>query len=67
MPRLPFFYGWVMVAVAFVTMASASMPAPPSRYCSPPIIDEFAGSAASRPALLVRLPGLAVLTRRSAA
>jgi MFS family permease len=41
MPRLPFFYGWVMVAVAFVTMGIGVNARTAFSLLFPPIIDEF--------------------------
>ena len=41
MPRLPFFYGWVMVAVAFVTMGVGVNARTAFSLLFPPIIDEF--------------------------
>jgi MFS family permease len=40
-PRLPFFYGWVIVAVAFVTMAVAVNARTAFSLLLPPILDEF--------------------------
>jgi MFS family permease len=39
--RLPFFYGWVVVAVAFVTMAVAVNARTAFSLLYPPILDEF--------------------------
>ena len=43
--HLPFFYGWLLVAIGFVTMAVGSMPAPPSRLGR----RDLAGRAAQGP------------------
>ena len=40
-PRLPFFYGWVIVAVAFVTMALGVNARTAFSLLFPPILDEF--------------------------
>ena len=40
-PRLPFFYGWVIVAVAFVTMAVGVNARTAFSLLFPPILDEF--------------------------
>src|SRR5512132_2143511 len=39
--RLPFFYGWVVVAVAFVTMALGVNARTAFSLLFPPILDEF--------------------------
>jgi len=39
--RLPFFYGWVLVAIAFVTMALAVNARTAFSLLFPPILDEF--------------------------
>ena len=39
--RLPFFYGWVVVAVAFVTMAIGVNARTAFSLLFPPILDEF--------------------------
>ena len=39
--RLPFFYGWIMVAVTFVTMAIGVNARTSFSLFFPPIIDEF--------------------------
>ena len=39
--RLPFFYGWIVVAVAFVTMASGVNARTAFSLLFPPILDEF--------------------------
>src|SRR4051794_35249432 len=39
--RLPFFYGWVMVAVTFVTMAIGVNARTSFSLFFPPIVDEF--------------------------
>jgi MFS family permease len=39
--RLPFFYGWVIVAIAFVTMAIAVTARTSFSLLLPPLIDEF--------------------------
>jgi MFS family permease len=41
MPRLPFFYGWVIVGVAFVTMAVGVNARTAFSLLFPPILDEF--------------------------
>ena len=41
-PRLPFFYGWVVVAVVFVTMALGVNARTAFSLLMPPILDEFA-------------------------
>jgi hypothetical protein len=43
--RLPFFYGWVIVAVVFVTMG-VGVNAPPFRCCSRRSSTSSAGTAA---------------------
>jgi MFS family permease len=40
-PRLPFFYGWVLVAIAFVTMAVGVNARTAFSLLYPPILDEF--------------------------
>src|SRR5574341_427482 len=40
-PRLPFFYGWVIVAVAFVTMGVGVNVRTAFSLLFPPILDEF--------------------------
>jgi MFS family permease len=40
-PRLPFFYGWLIVAVAFVTMGVAVNARTAFSLLFPPILDEF--------------------------
>src|SRR5687767_11975338 len=40
-PRLPFFYGWVIVAVAFVTMAIGVNARTAFSLLFPPILEEF--------------------------
>ena len=40
-PRLPFFYGWVLVAIAFITMAVAVNARTAFSLLFPPILDEF--------------------------
>ena len=40
--RLPFYYGWVVIAVAFVTMAIAVSVRTAFSLLFPPILDEFA-------------------------
>src|ERR1700693_1644863 len=39
--RLPFFYGWVLVAIAFVTMAIGVNARTALSLLFPPILDEF--------------------------
>src|SRR5690606_15007145 len=39
--RLPFFYGWVIVAIAFVTMAIAVTARTSFSLLLPPILDEY--------------------------
>src|ERR1700693_4752461 len=39
--RLPFFYGWVLVAIAFVTMAIGVNARTAFSLLFPPILDEF--------------------------
>src|SRR3981189_3493894 len=39
--RLPFFYGWIIIAVTFVTMAIRGKPRPAVSLVLPPIMDEF--------------------------
>src|SRR5689334_25400620 len=39
--RLPFFYGWLIVGVAFVTMAIGVMARTAFSLLVPPLIDEF--------------------------
>jgi len=39
--RIPFFYGWVIVAVAFITMAVGVNARTAFSLLFPPIIDEF--------------------------
>jgi len=39
--RLPFFYGWIIVAVTFVTMAIGVNARTAFSLFFPPIIDEF--------------------------
>ena len=39
--RLPFFYGWVIVAVAFVTMGLGVSTRTAFSLLFPPILDEF--------------------------
>ena len=39
--RLPFYYGWVIIAVAFVTMAIAVTARTSFSLLMPPLIDEF--------------------------
>lgn len=39
--RLPFFYGWVLVAIAFVTMAVGVNARTAFSLLFPPILDEF--------------------------
>jgi MFS family permease len=41
MQRLPFYYGWVIIAVAFVTMAIAVTARTAYSLLMPPLIDEF--------------------------
>jgi MFS family permease len=41
LPRLPFFYGWVIVAVAFVTMGLGVNARTAFSLLFPPILDEF--------------------------
>jgi hypothetical protein len=41
LPRLPFFYGWVLVAIAFVTMAVGVNARTAFSLLFPAIIDEF--------------------------
>ena len=48
--RLPFFYGWVIVVVAFVTMAIGVNARTSFSLLFPPLIDDSAGSAGSPPA-----------------
>ena len=44
--RLPFFYGWVVVGVAFVTMGVGVNARTAYSLHFPPILDEFGWSAA---------------------
>src|SRR6266545_4200275 len=46
--RLPFFYGWVLVAVAFVTMAVAVNARTAFSLLFPPVLDEFGWDGGSR-------------------
>jgi len=46
--RLPFFYGWIIIAVTFVTMAIASTRAPRFSLFFPRSSTSSDGSAASR-------------------
>ena len=46
--RLPFFYGWVIVAVVFVTMGIGVNARTAFSLLFPPILEEFAGIAPSR-------------------
>jgi hypothetical protein len=39
--RLPFFYGWIIVAVSFVTMAIGVNARTAFSLLFPPILDEF--------------------------
>src|SRR5260221_3931329 len=39
--RLPFFYGWILVAIAFVTMAVGVNARTAFSLLFPPILDEF--------------------------
>ena len=39
--RLPFFYGWIIIAVTFVTMAIGVNARTSFSLLFPPIIDEF--------------------------
>src|SRR6202790_1411446 len=39
--RLPFFYGWIIVVVKFITMRIGANPPPSFSLFYPPIIDEF--------------------------
>jgi hypothetical protein len=39
--RLPFFYGWIIIAVAFVTMAIGVTGRTSFSLLMPPLIDEF--------------------------
>ena len=56
---LPFFYGWVIIAVAFVTMAIGVTARTSFSLLMPPLIDEFGWDrGADRRRLLVRLPRL---------
>ncbi len=48
--RLPFFYGWMIVAVTFVTMAIGVNARTAFSLFFPPIISEFGWDAASPPA-----------------
>jgi MFS family permease len=41
LPRLPFFYGWVLVGIAFVTMAVGVNARTAFSLLFPPILDEF--------------------------
>jgi MFS family permease len=41
MPRLPFFYGWVLVAVAFITMGVGVNARTAFSLLFPPMLDEF--------------------------
>ena len=43
--RLPFFYGWVVLAVAFVTMALGVNARTTFSLLFPPILEEFALAA----------------------
>jgi hypothetical protein len=49
--RLPFFYGWVLVGVAFVTMAIGVNARTAFSLLFPPILEEFQWIAALPPAL----------------
>jgi MFS family permease len=54
--RLPFFYGWIVVAVAFVTVALGVNARTAFSLLFPPILDEFRlGARRDRGRLLVRL------------
>ncbi len=44
MPRLPFFYGWIVIAVAFITMAIAITARTSFSIFYPEILDEFGWS-----------------------
>ncbi len=46
-PRLPFYYGWVVIAVAFVTMAIGVNSRTAFSLLFPPILDEFGWSRGS--------------------
>ena len=46
-PRPPFFYGWVVVAIAFVTMAIGVNSRTAFSLLFPPILDEFGWNRAS--------------------
>ncbi len=45
--RLPFFYGWVVIAIAFVTMAIGANARTSFSLLFPPILDEFGWSRGS--------------------
>ena len=47
--RLPFFYGWLLVAIGFVTMAVGVNARTAFSLLFPPILDEFGWDAASPP------------------
>jgi len=48
--RLPFFYGWLLLAIAFVTIAVGVNARTAFSLLFPAILDEFGGIAASPPA-----------------
>jgi hypothetical protein len=55
--RLPFFYGWVIVAVAFITMGVGVNARTAFSLLFPPIVDEFGwGAWHHGGGILVRLP-----------
>ncbi len=47
--RLPFFYGWIVVAVAFVTMGIGANTRTSFSLLFPPILEEFGWSGARSP------------------
>ncbi len=56
MKKLPFFYGWIIVAVTFVTMAIGVNARTAFSLFFPPILDEFGWERGDhRGRLLVRL------------
>ena len=56
---LPFYYGWLIVGIAFVTMAIGVTARTAFSLLMPPLIDEFGWDRGSRGRrVLVRLPGL---------
>jgi len=48
--RLPFFYGWILVAIAFVTMAVGVNARTACSLLFPPILDEFGWERGMTPA-----------------